>query len=149
MPGSGRELSEGGSEADAQQMQASEGGQKSSNAPGRRGREGENEASREGRSGIGREEGSKELREAEQLAAMDKISELIGRRSQTLTGEVMVEVTSGKQQLRTAYSQQPAAHAEAGGEINRDEIPLAYHSYVERYFEQVRKLAEEPPRKPK
>lgn len=143
MPGSGRETSDGNASADAQEMQASEGGQKSSNAPGRRGREGESEASREGRSGIGREEGSKELREAEQLAAMGKLSELIGRRSQTLTGEVMVEVTSGKQQLRTAYSQQAAAHAEAGGEIHRDEIPLAYQSYVERYFDQVHKLAAE------
>ena len=149
MPGSGRELSEGASSADAQEMQTQEGGQKSSSAPGRRGKEGESEASREGRSGIGREEGSKELREAEQLAAMDKISELIGRRSQTLTGEVMVEVTSGKQQLRTAYSQQAAAHAEAGGEIHRDEIPLAYQSYVERYFQQVHKLASESARRPK
>lgn len=147
MPGSGREQSDGNASAEAQEMQASEGGQKSSNAPGRRGREGESEASREGRSGIGREEGSKELREAEQLAAMGKISELIGRRSQTLTGEVMVEVTSGKQQLRTAYSQQQAAHAEAGGEIHRDEIPLAYQSYVERYFEQVHKLAAEGARR--
>jgi hypothetical protein len=144
MPGSGRELSEGQPGSEAQEMQASEGGQKSSNAPGRRGQEGESEASREGRSGIGREEGSKELRAAEQQAAMGKISELIGRRSQTLTGEVMVEVTSGKQQLRTAYSQQQAAHAEAGGDIHRDEIPLAYQSYVERYFEQVRK----PPARP-
>jgi len=143
MPGSGRELSEGQSGADAQEMQASEGGQKSPNAPGRRGKEGESEASREGRSGIGREEGSKELREAEQLAAMGKISELIGRRSQTLTGEVMVEVTSGKQQLRTPYSQQQAVHAEAGGEIHRDEIPLIYHGYVERYYEQLRRQAAE------
>jgi len=143
MPGAGRDLSEGQPGADAQEMQASEGGQKSSNAPGRRGKEGESEASREGRSGIGREEGSKELREAEQLAAMGKISELIGRRSQTLTGEVMIEVTSGKQQLRTAYSQQQAAHAEAGGEIHRDEIPLIYHGYVERYYEQLRRQAPE------
>jgi hypothetical protein len=38
----------------------------------------------------------------------------------------MVEVSLGKQQLKTQYSQQNAAHAEAGGEINRDEVPLAY-----------------------
>ena len=139
MPGSSRELSEGQPGAHAQEMQTSEGGQKSPNAPGRRGKEAESEASREGRSGIGREEGSKELREAEQLAAMGKISELIGRRSQTLTGEVMVEVTSGKQQLRTAYSEQQAAHAEAGGDVHRDEIPLLYQSYVERYYEQLRR----------
>jgi hypothetical protein len=119
-------------------MQPGEGAQKSPSAPGRRGQEGESEAAREGRSGIGSEDGSKQLREAEQLAAMGKISELIGKRSQNLTGEVMVEVTSGRQQLRTAYSPQQATHAEAGGAIHRDEIPLAYQSYVERYFEQVR-----------
>jgi len=138
MPGSGRELSEGTPGAQAQEMQPGEGAQKSPSAPGRRGQEGESEAAREGRGGIGSEDGSKQLREAEQLAAMGKISELIGKRSQNLTGEVMVEVTSGRQQLRTAYSQQQAAHAEAGGAIHRDEIPLAYQSYVERYFEQVR-----------
>lgn len=141
MPGSGRELSQGAPGAEAQEMQPGEGAQKSPSAPGRRGQEGESEAAREGRSGIGNEDGSKHLREAEQLAAMGKISELIGKRSQNLTGEVMVEVTSGKQQLRTAYSQQPAAHAEAGGAIHRDEIPLAYQSYVERYFEQLRQTA--------
>jgi hypothetical protein len=144
MPGSGRQLSEGSPGSEAQDSEATEGAPKSSRAPGRRGgEETGTEASREGRSGIGREEGDKGLRQAEQLAAMGKISEIFGRRSQSLTGEVTVEVTSGKQQLRTAYSQQQAAHAEAGGAIHRDEIPLAYQSYVARYFEEVRKLAPE------
>jgi hypothetical protein len=55
----------------------------------------------------------------------------------------MVEVPSGKQQLRTPYSQRRAAHAEAGGEIHRDEVPLMYQEFVQQYFEQVRK-AESP-----
>jgi hypothetical protein len=70
---------------------------------------------------------------------MGKISEIIGKRSQNLTGEVMVEVASGKQELRTAYSQQPARHTDSGGEIHRDEIPLAYQRYVQQYFDEVRK----------
>jgi hypothetical protein len=119
-------------------------------AQGGRGKQGgpdSEQISRDGRSGIGREDGSKEIREAEQLAAMGKISEIIGRRSQNLTGEVMVEVASSNQQLRTPYSQQSQSHGEAGGEIHRDEIPLAYQHYVQKYFEEIRKAA--PPAKPK
>lgn len=102
--------------------------------------------SREARSGIGSNDGDKSVHEAEQLAAMGKISEILGKRSEALTGEISVEVTSGDQRLRTAYSRQSASHADAGGEISRDEIPLAYHSFVERYFEQVRKAPPPPPR---
>lgn len=98
-------------------------------------------------SGIGSADGEKEIREAEQLAAMGKISELLGKRQANLTGEMMVEVTSSSQQkLTTPYSATNAAHSEGGGEIHRDEVPLAYREYVQQYFEQVRKEA--PPAKP-
>ena len=100
----------------------------------------------DGKSGIGRQDGDKTAREAEQLAAMGKISEIIGKRAANVSGEVMVEVASGKQQLKTQYSQRKAAHGEAGGEINRDEVPLAYQQYVQQYFEEIRKL---PASKPK
>jgi hypothetical protein len=94
----------------------------------------------DGKSGIGNQDGDKSAREAAELAAMGKISEIIGKRAQNITGEVMVEVSSGKQQLKTQYSKTNATHVEAGGEINRDEIPLAYQQYVQQYFEEVRKL---------
>ena len=94
----------------------------------------------DGKSGIGNQDGDKSAREAAELAAMGKISEIIGKRAANITGEVMVEVSSGKQQLKTQYSQKNATHVEAGGEINRDEIPLAYQQYVQQYFEEVRKL---------
>ncbi|HEV2689445.1 MAG TPA: hypothetical protein VGV35_12860 [Bryobacteraceae bacterium] len=96
--------------------------------------------SQEGKSGIGKQDGDKTAREAAQLAAMGKISEIIGKRTANVSGEVMVEVASGKQQLRTQYTQRKAAHGEAGGEINRDEVPLAYQQYVQQYFEEIRKL---------
>ncbi len=95
--------------------------------------------SQDGKSGIGKEDGDKSAREAEQLAAMGKITEIIGKRAASMTGEVMVEVASGKQQLKTQYSQKKAAHADAGGEINRDEVPLAYQQFVQQYFEEIRK----------
>jgi len=94
----------------------------------------------DGKSGIGKQDGDKSAREAEQLAAMGKISEIIGKRAANVSGEVMVEVASGKQQLKTQYSQRKASHGEAGSEINRDEVPLAYQQYVQQYFEEVRKL---------
>ncbi len=94
--------------------------------------------------GAGNRDGEKDLKQAEQLAAMGKISQIIGKRSQNLSGEATIETQSTVQQLRTAYSDRAAQHADAGGEIGRDEIPAALESYVEQYFEQVRK---EPPAK--
>ena len=104
------------------------------------------QTTKDGKSGIGKQDGDKTAREAEQQAAMGKISEIIGKRAANVSGEVMVEVSSGKQQLKTQYSQRDAKHAEAGGEINRDEVPLAYQQYVQQYFEEIRK---EPPAKAK
>lgn len=94
----------------------------------------------DGKSGIGKQEGDKAAREAAELAAMGKLSEIIGKRAQNISGEVMVEVSPGKQQLKTQYSQQNATHSDRGSEIDRDEVPLAYQQYVEQYFAQIRKM---------
>lgn len=90
-------------------------------------------------SGIGRQDGDKNVKEAEQLQAMGKLAEIIGKRSANLTGEITIETPSGKQQLKTAYSQKLGHHSDSGGEINRDEIPLADQQYVREYMELVRK----------
>ncbi len=106
------------------------------------GSEGQEQSESGDGAGIGSADGEKGIREAEQLAAMGKISELLGKRQANLTGEMMVEVTSsGQQKLTTPYSPANAAHSEGGGEIHRDEVPLAYREYVQQYFEQVRKEA--------
>ncbi len=104
------------------------------------------QTTKDGKSGIGKQDGDKTAREAEQLAAMGKISEIIGKRAANVSGEVMVEVASGKQQLKTQYTQRDAKHAEAGGEINRDEVPLAYQQYVQQYFDEIRKQPAEKPK---
>ena len=71
---------------------------------------------------------------------MGKLSEIMGKRAEKQTGEVMVEVNSSKaQQLRTAYSQKNGTYSNSGGEIHRDEVPLLYQDYVQHYFEQVRR----------
>jgi len=95
------------------------------------------QAAQDAKNGIGSQE--KALKEAQELQAMGKISEILGKRSQNITGEVMMEVGSSKQTLKTAWSSQQATHAEAGGEIHRDEVPLAYQQFVEKYFEEVRR----------
>lgn len=139
-PGSGRQQSDGSSQSDSPGDEEAEGSQQAQSASGKPGgKESDMRASKEGRSGIGKEDGTKEAREAEQLAAMGKISEILGRRAANLSGEVTVEVASGTQRLRTPYSQQQATHAEAGREIHRDEVPLLYQQYVRQYFEEVRK----------
>ena len=78
------------------------------------------------------------------LEAMGKLSELLGQRASEVTGQVMIEVGNTKQQLRTAFTQQQAGHSEAGSEIHRDEVPLMYQQFVERYFEEVRKGTQGP-----
>jgi hypothetical protein len=95
-------------------------------------------------SGIGRQNGDKALKETEQLQAMGKLAEIIGKRSADLTGEVTVETSSGKQRLKTEDSQRVGQHSDLGGEINRDEIPLMYQQYVREYMERVHKEAKNP-----
>lgn len=95
--------------------------------------------SQDSKNGIGSQDGEKAIKEAEQLKAMGKISEILGKRSAAVSGEVMVEVGSGKQQLKTPYAPLQANHSNSGGEIHRDEIPLIEQQFIERYFEEVHK----------
>lgn len=135
-----------GSQSPDQQGQQGQ-GDRPQNAQGRSGdKTGDHQPSQDAKSGIGKDDGDKSAKEAEQQAAMGKISEILGKRAQNLTGELMVEVSGGNQQLKTGYSGRVGNHAESGGEITRDEVPLAYREYVQQYFEQVRKL---PPAKSK
>ncbi len=96
-------------------------------------------------SGVGSQDGAKDLKAAEQIKAMGKISEIIGKRAATVTGETTIEVQSGNQQLRTAYTNtKAAARGEADSDVTRDEIPVGLQSYVQQYFQQVRKAATPP-----
>ena len=102
--------------------------------------------SNESKSGMGRQEGRKDSQLAEQMQAMGKISEILGKRSQSVQGEMSVEVQATRNQgVQTPYLQRQAAHSEAGGEIGRDEIPLHLQPYVQKYYEEIRKTA--PPSK--
>ena len=72
---------------------------------------------------------------------MGKLSELMGKRSATISGEATVEVQTKNQQLHTKYEQKGTQHTQGGTEISRDEVPVALQPYVQQYFEQVRRQA--------
>ncbi|MEO8368240.1 MAG: hypothetical protein ABI806_03505 [Candidatus Solibacter sp.] len=99
------------------------------------------QSSKQPGSGIGSQDGDKAIKNAEQLAAMGKLSELMGKRSATISGEATVEVQTTNQQLHTKYEQKGTQHTQGGAEISRDEVPVALQPYVQQYFEQVRKQA--------
>ena len=135
-----KQQAEGDASAQSQGDQQSQNGSQQSAQGKSEGKSSDKPNSPDGKSGIGKQDGDKSAREAAELAAMGKINEIIGKRAQNVSGEVMVEVASGKQQLKTQYSQRTAEHSESGSEINRDEVPLAYQQYVQQYFEEIRKL---------
>jgi hypothetical protein len=140
---------QGGQDSDAQDGDQGDQAQNAQNAQGRgAGQSTDDQASKQPGSGIGKQDGNKDVKLAEQIAAMGKISEIIGKRSANVSGEVTVEVQNSNQQLKTAWVQQNAAHTNSGGEINRDEVPVEFQTYVQQYFEQVRKI-DAAPAKPK
>lgn len=120
------------SESDQQGDQGDPKDAKQSNAPGQK-------TSEEAKSGAGQDDGKKEILNAKELEAMGKMSELLAERSAAISGDMLVEVGSTDQQLKTAMTQQKAGHTDAGGEIHRDQVPLAYQTFVDRYFQEVRK----------
>jgi hypothetical protein len=98
----------------------------------------ENKEGNQSKSGIGKQDGGKDVQLAQEKEAMGKLAEIIGKRSRDVSGEMMVEVPSGRQQLKTAYTGEIAQHSDTSGEINRDEIPVALQPYVRAYMEMVR-----------
>ena len=127
-----------------QSAQSQSGAEASEKSPGTQGHSSDDSANRKGsdaHSGIGRQDGEKTLKEAEQLRAMGKLDEIIGKRSANLTGDVTVETQSNHQQLQTQYSGRIAQHSDLGGEIERDHVPVALQRYVREYMDQVRKQA--------
>ncbi len=128
---------EDGEPGESNEGQSSEGASK--------GKSSENAASQTPGSGMGKQDGTKDLRAAEQMEAMGKISEILGKRSQNVTGEATVEVQSTKQNIRTPYSQNASVHGQGGGEIHRDEVPEGLQHYVQQYFQKVRQQPAAPP----
>jgi len=132
-----------GREQNSRSQSGAEASEKPPGTPGHSSDDGANRKGSDAHSGIGRQDGEKSLKEAEQLRAMGKLDEIIGKRSANLTGEVTVETQSNRQQLQTQYSGHVAQHSDLGGEIDHDQVPAALQKYVREYMEQVRKQADD------
>ena len=130
----------GGQQGDQSEGQQGEQGQDQQDRkqPGN-GKNDSQQATKQPGSGAGNQDGDKRIKQAEDMAAMGKISEILGKRSANLTGEATVEVQNTSQQLKTAYAPGAAQHGQSGGEVNRDEIPVAMEPFVQEYFKQARK----------
>ena len=129
--------------ADAKNEQGQQGEQSSQQARANE-RSSDQAPSPDSKGGVGQQDGAKDAQLAEQLEAMGKISEILGKRQQTLSGEVMVEVQNSRQALKTAYTNKAARHGDSGGEVHRDEVPLVFQQYVQQYFEEIRKAPAKP-----
>lgn len=129
----GKQASGGeGADTNSQDMAAQNSGNKAG------GKTSDQSARGQAGSGAGRQEGDKQIGEARQQEAMGKLSELYGRRAANVSGEVTVEAQAGKQTLRTPQAEKQASHSDSGGEVSRDEIPLAYQAYIKEYFNKLR-----------
>ena len=69
---------------------------------------------------------------------MGKISVILGKRSQDISGTATVEVTSGQTELKTKYEVRDASHRTVEASAERDRIPIEFESYVQQYFRQLR-----------
>lgn len=124
-----------GSSLQAQQLPQNT--QAASNSPSKGSGNAAGHRSSDGRSAAGRQDGSKDSKEAAELRAMGKLEEIIGKRSASLTGEMTVDSPSGTQQLRTGYTNKTGTHSGIGSEIDHDNIPVEDQQYVREYMKQV------------
>ncbi len=120
-----------------QSQQSPQNTQTASNSPSKGSGNAAGHQPSDGRSAAGRQDGSKDPKEAEELRAMGKLEEIIGKRSASLTGEMTVDSPSGTQQLRTGYTNKTGAHSGIGSEIDHDNIPVEDQPYVREYMKQV------------
>src|SRR5437588_647539 len=132
-----RNRQSGNQQGESQEGQNGEEAKNSDAAQGKgTGKSDSQQASKQPGSGIGSQDGDKGIKSAEQLAAMGKISEILGKRSANISGEATVEVQSTSQQLHTPYAQRSTEHTQTGAQISRDEVPVSLQPYVQQYFEQ-------------
>ena len=143
-PGEGQEVpgaesSEEGTEASGEQASSKEIGEQFSVEEGAA--EGEQQQGESSVATAGTGEGSKEFAEAKRAEAMGKLTELFQQRAEEIEGEFTIETGSARQVARTPYSPRESGHRDPGAVLSRDEIPIAYRSYVQRYFQTIRQKA--------
>jgi hypothetical protein len=132
---------EGSSSDDASGAEGSEapqpGAAKSGSGQGK-----DSDSAKQAASGAGNNDGKKDIRDAEMLQAMGKISTIFGKRSENMSGTAEVEVVSGNQQLATGYETKAVRHTDAHAAADRDEVPIELQNYVKRYLSSVHTAGE-------
>jgi len=88
-------------------------------------------------------EGSKEFISTEHDEKLGALTELFQQRAKEVKGDFTIESRSAQQKVRTPYSPSTNTHGDKGAVLSRDEIPIDYHTYVQRYFEMVRQKGTE------
>ena len=111
--------------------------QTASNSPSKGSGNASGHQSSDSRSAAGRQDGSKGIKEAEELKAMGKLEEIIGKRSASLTGEMTIDSPAGAQRLRTGYTNKTGPHSGIGSEMDHEQIPMEDQQYVREYMKQV------------
>ena len=101
-----------------------------------------NQRGGENASAAGSSDGSKEFTEAEQLEVLGALEELYIKRSERMQGDVTIETRLAEQSANVPYNRRSTTHADRGGTVSRDEIPAAYRTYIQNYFETLRKNVE-------
>jgi hypothetical protein len=143
-PGAGNRQQESEGSASRMGEPGSDAGQSENAQVAGSGQSSDSQPNQQPGSGAGREDGNKAVTLADQLAAMGKISVILGKRSETVSGDSSVQVVSGDQRLTTQYEQRSAQHIDVQAEVERDEVPLVFQDYVQQYFKQVRRGGERP-----
>ena len=96
----------------------------------------------ENASAAGTSDGDKELAEAEQLEVLGALEELYMERAENMRGEVTIETRLAEQSASVPYNQRSTSHGDGGGSVSRDEIPAPYRTYIQNYFDTLRRNAE-------
>jgi hypothetical protein len=144
----GNNQEEGGESSNSESGEPGEGSQKPGNGKSAGGVQTAGTPSeKQPGNGAGRDDGAKDIQTARQLDAMGKLSVLLGKRSENITGEFTAEATPGPQRLTTDYERRGAEHTAVQATAQRDDVSLASQEYVQKYFELVRKSGA-PSRRP-
>ena len=56
-----------------------------------------------------------------------------------MKGEVTIETRKAEQSASVPYNERATVHSDRGGAISRDEVPVQYRTYIQNYFQALRR----------
>ena len=100
------------------------------------------QSSGENASAAGTSDGSKDFAEAEHEEVLGALEQLYMERAENMKGEVTIETRLAEQSASVPYRQRSTTHSDRGGAVTRDEIPASYRTYIQNYFDTLRRNTE-------